>query len=87
MKFLLDLGWAFAGLLKYASLALALSGVAVFGMHFIRTTGRSAKADEHHIPAEAWRGPGARLAAKFFAAGVALQLFAILLSAVLPQRS
>jgi len=72
-------------LFKYAGLALALAGVALFGWYFVRDNARAATRDTGD-GAVAWGGPRALLGAKIVAAGIALQVAAFLVAAFLPGR-
>ena len=82
----LDAAWAGVRFLTDASLLVAIAGVGIFGWHFVRTSGDAVEADAKEISSLAWRGRGALLGLKVLACGAALQVAAILLSAVLPSR-
>jgi len=86
VRIFLDIAWTILGLIRYASLAVALAGVAVFGWHFVGINGRAAKAGSGDIPVESWRGPGAVTGIKLVVLGFAMLAALLLLSALLPPR-
>lgn len=90
MRTLLDLAWMFCGLLKYGGLALALAGVVMFGWYFVRANAHAAKQDAHKQDgsenAIVWGGPRAMMGAKVIGLGLAVQLVAFVLMALLPGR-
>lgn len=83
---MLDAGWMLQKTFSLGGLFLALAGVAVFGWHFVRLNALAARGDSGAIPAEAWRGPGARFGYSIFAAGVTLAVASMILAASLPNR-
>jgi hypothetical protein len=86
MKQLLDIAWILVKTLSFGGLAVALAGVGVFGWHFVRSNAIAGRGEGDHIPAESWRGSGARLGMMIVAAGAGLQIASMLLAALLPGR-
>jgi hypothetical protein len=83
---LLSAAWLFWKILSVGSLVVALSGVAVFGWHFVRINAQAGRKDAGEIPRESWRGKGAMLGLKILGLGVILWAGAIALGAVLPSQ-
>ena len=65
---------------------MALAGVATFGWHFVRANARAARKDAGDDAPVAWGGAGAMLGAKLLGVGLAVQLAAFVLIALLPGR-
>jgi hypothetical protein len=86
MSFALDIAWDLVGLIRYASLAAVILGVALFGKHFIGINARAAQTGSGEIPDESWRGPGAITGFKLVGLGFALLVVSLFLSALLPPR-
>jgi len=86
MTLLLDAAWILYKILSFSGLALALAGVGIFGWHFVRLNARAAREDSGKIPAQSWRGGGARLGLHVLASGVTLAVTAMILGAALPGR-
>ena len=83
---LLDAAWILVKILSYGGLAMALAGVGVFGWHFVHHNAVAAQGEDNRVPAESWRGRGARLGLMILAGGVGLQLASMLLAALVPGR-
>jgi hypothetical protein len=86
MIFLLDSAWLLTKIFSYAGLATALAGVGVFGWHFVQINGAAGQSERHDVPAESWRGPGAKRGYQIMLCGAAMILFSIVLSNMLPNR-
>jgi hypothetical protein len=86
MEFLLDAAWMLAKALSFAGLVIALSGVGVFGWHFVRANAAAAKVEGQENQAVAWGGQGARTGLMILAGGVAMAFLAVVLRLVLPGR-
>jgi hypothetical protein len=86
MAVFLNLAWMFVGVLKFGGLAVALSGVAVFGWYFVRGNAQAARDNADKVPSSSWRGPGPIFGAKILGTGIALQVMSALLAAALPGR-
>jgi len=83
---MLDAGWLLQKTLSLGGLVLALAGIATFGWHFVRLNAVAAHGDSGKVPAEAWRGPGARLGLSILAFGVVLAVASMVLGGSLPGR-
>ena len=83
---LLSAAWVLQKALSLGGLAVALTGVATFGWHFVRINAAAAQGDSSEIPPESWRGAGARYGLAILAAGVVLALASVILAAMLPSR-
>jgi hypothetical protein len=86
MKIALDIAWALAGFIRFASLAAVLLGVIVFGWHFVGINARAAQTESGDIPDESWRGPGAIHGFKLMGLGFALLAVSLFIGALLPPR-
>jgi hypothetical protein len=86
MKQLLDIAWILVKILAFGGLGVALTGVAVFGWHFVRHNAIAGQGEGNQVPPESWRGPGARFGLVILAAGAGLQIVSMLLAALLPGR-
>jgi hypothetical protein len=86
MTFALNAAWLFSKFLSYAGLATALAGVAVFGWHFVRINAAAGRSESGEVPAESWRGQGAKLGYRIILAGAAMLVFSIALASALPGR-
>ena len=86
MALALDVAWYAQKVLSWAGLMLALTGVAVFGWHFVSLNAHAARSDSGAIPPASWRGPVAKRGSLIFAGGIALAIASVILSAMLPGR-
>jgi hypothetical protein len=75
--------WILVRVLTWGALAVALVGVAIFGLHFVRTNAAAARRETNDVPAYSWRGPRAKLGFLIIGIGVAMQIIAIILATVL----
>jgi hypothetical protein len=85
MQFLINTAWILVKLFSYGGLAVMLIGVAVFGWYFVRINAKAGKGDSQDVPRSSWRGKGARRGYWIFGAGIAMQIAAMILSAILPN--
>ena len=82
----LALFWHVQKVMSIGGLLAALAGVVTFGWHFVGINALAAQSDSGDIPADSWRGKGARSGLLIGALGVALAVASIILSANLPSR-
>ena len=85
MVLLLNAAWALYSVLKFAGLAIAIIGVAIFGWYFVRANARAARNADKNASI-AWGGAGATVGLKVIAFGLAMQVTGFLLALVLPSR-
>jgi hypothetical protein len=83
MTYIHDAAWILVKTLSFGGVAVALAGVAIFGWYFIRLNAIAAQGEANSIPAESWRGRGAKRGLVVFAGGAGLQLSSFLLAAML----
>jgi hypothetical protein len=84
MRIISAITWSILPFLNYGSLLLMLGGVAWFGLHLVRTAMR--RPDDNNLSPAIWHGAPTRLALKMLGAGVALQIFTIIMAAIVPGR-
>ena len=84
MRIISAITWTLLPYLNYASLLLMLCGVVWFGLHLVRTTMK--RPDDKNLSPVIWQGAPTKLALKLLGAGVALQLFTIIVAAIVPGR-
>jgi hypothetical protein len=66
--------WMLSTLLLFTGVAVAFSGVGIFGWHFIWANGRAAQEPQGSYTTVAWGGMPAKLGLKILAAGVLTHL-------------
>ena len=81
---MLHLSWIVMTVLRFAGVAVVFSGVALFGVYFIRGNGRSHNGS---VPRSSWLGAGPRKGMRIVAAGVGLLVGAYLISLFMPNGS
>jgi hypothetical protein len=76
--------WILVRVLTWGALAVALVGVVIFGLHFVRINAAAARRERNDIPASSWRGPRAKRGFVLIGIGAVMQIIAIILATVLP---
>ena len=66
---------------------MAMAGVGIFGFHFIRENGRSARKGQNAVPSRAWRGGGAIKGIRLLAYGALTIGGSVVVSFLLPSAS
>lgn len=76
-----------SSVLKFGGTVTALVGLGIFGFHFIRENGRSARKGQNTVPSRAWRGKGAIKGLRLLTYGAVAIAASIAVSFLLPSAS
>jgi hypothetical protein len=87
MTFTIDDVWRLTELLNYGGIAVAISGVAVFGWTFVKLNAIAAARESNTIPAASWRGRSAWAGVAILTGGVAMQILGYVIAVQIPLRT
>ncbi len=86
MNSVIGIAWTLVLVLKYASIAILLAGVFLFGRNLLRAAAPGGDHKNESMSPAIWQAPAARLSFKLLGGGAGLMVLSVLLAWVLPGR-